>query len=412
MAIEFNCPYCTAAIRVPDAYSGKRGSCPKCATKLLVPDVVPGGNKSQQAPPASSSSMEVPAPEPARGVTQPAAGTNESSAPESAPTPSASPVIGGLPVADFAPSEIPVFAAPPTKNTAVSKRLKKKTHRRKSQLLYSVGIPVICFLLFFGVIALVMTTQQPELKGTLRGTRAGSMLIPTRLFPVADLELDSDQRTRVESAFEADRESFVSSQMTCRIGLDAGNLTIDVSVGDGFFWFAVNPANDIVLSDWIRKNQTNLNADRLKRTIKTGTELCQDKLLKASGEPVVFEAEKYRDGFGLNTNVKAFGYVVEAIAGQRKSVCAYEDTNGTLYFALPADTKSFLLKGRLVGGISLFEGEYTVEVAGDQAVPLPAEDEPAPDAMEPDAMAEPMEPESTDEPEDGAMNSSGVMSNE
>ena len=168
----------------------------------------------------------------------------------------------------------------------------------------------------------------------------------------------------------------------------------------------------MVLSDWIRKNQTNLNIDRLNRAIKAGTELCQDKLLKASGEPVVFDAEKYRDGFGLNTNVKAFGYVVEAIAGQRKSVCAYEDTNGTLYFALPADTKSFILKGRLVGDISLFEGEYKVEVAGDQAVPLPAEDEPAAGDMEAGDKEEPMEPEPTDEPKDGAMNSSDAMSNE
>ena len=37
MAIQFNCPYCTAPIRVGDEAAGKVGKCPKCATKLRVP---------------------------------------------------------------------------------------------------------------------------------------------------------------------------------------------------------------------------------------------------------------------------------------------------------------------------------------------------------------------------------------
>ena len=44
MAIEFDCPYCTAAIRVNDTAAGKRGACPKCGTSLIVPrpaEIVP-----------------------------------------------------------------------------------------------------------------------------------------------------------------------------------------------------------------------------------------------------------------------------------------------------------------------------------------------------------------------------------
>ncbi|MEX0716942.1 MAG: hypothetical protein WD066_10155 [Planctomycetaceae bacterium] len=37
MAIEFHCPYCTAAVRVADSAAGKRGTCPKCAQKVMVP---------------------------------------------------------------------------------------------------------------------------------------------------------------------------------------------------------------------------------------------------------------------------------------------------------------------------------------------------------------------------------------
>ena len=39
MAIEFNCPYCTAVIRVPDNAGGGKGRCPKCATRISVPKV-------------------------------------------------------------------------------------------------------------------------------------------------------------------------------------------------------------------------------------------------------------------------------------------------------------------------------------------------------------------------------------
>ena len=37
MAIEFDCPYCTAAIRIGDQAAGKQGACPKCGTTLVVP---------------------------------------------------------------------------------------------------------------------------------------------------------------------------------------------------------------------------------------------------------------------------------------------------------------------------------------------------------------------------------------
>src|SRR4051812_25599149 len=37
MALEFDCPYCKATIRVPDNTAGKRGRCPQCASQLTIP---------------------------------------------------------------------------------------------------------------------------------------------------------------------------------------------------------------------------------------------------------------------------------------------------------------------------------------------------------------------------------------
>ena len=41
MAIQFQCPYCSATIRVPDTASGKSGQCPKCQARLKIPEVTP-----------------------------------------------------------------------------------------------------------------------------------------------------------------------------------------------------------------------------------------------------------------------------------------------------------------------------------------------------------------------------------
>ena len=287
----------------------------------------------------------------------------------------------------------------------MSRRLKKKSRRSKSQQLYSIGVPVVCFLLFFGVIAIVISLQKPELKGTLLGTRAVAMQIPVKSIALADLNLTLEQRSEIESAFTEDVESFVSSQMTCRLGGDGGDITVTVSIGDRFSWFAVNPSSNLTLSDWIRQNQSTLNTDRMNRIVKAGNSLCVDKLKKVGGDSVVFDAGLYRDDFALNAHVKAFGYAVEAIAGQRKSVCAHEDSRGTLYFALPDDTKSFVLRGRSYGGTTLFPGEYQVDVIGEDSIPAPAEDVPAKEspspAMQDDMQSNPMEP-ATDDPADSS----------
>ena len=59
MAIQFNCPYCTAAIQVPDASAGKLGRCPKCETRLRIPSIAPP-EPAAPAPPAAA----VPPPQP------------------------------------------------------------------------------------------------------------------------------------------------------------------------------------------------------------------------------------------------------------------------------------------------------------------------------------------------------------
>ncbi len=364
MAIQFNCPYCTAAIRVPDAYSGKQGSCPKCRTKLIVPTVVP-----PSAPPAAEAQ-----PAPAAAPVPPA--------PPSSPAASSSPAGSANEIPPLAPD-----VAPPT--VAISRRRKRR--RKRASKLYSIVIPVVCFLTFFGIVIAVMLMRPQDLKGVLTGSVAQNMQIPSVTVPLASLQLTDDDQTEAMQAFEDSPEAFVSSQMTCRIRLDGKSLVVDVAAGKEFQWFAVNPNSSINLRDWIRDHVSTANTQRLNRIAETGTALCKDKILKASGSRVVFDAATYRDGFGLNAHVDAFGFVVEAATGNRVSPCAHEDSKGTLYFALPRGTTSFVLRGRSQdGGKPMFPGEYTVQVS--TAANAAPEESPADDSStEPveDSGAEP-----------------------
>jgi hypothetical protein len=60
MAIQFNCPYCTAPIKVPDSSSGKIGRCPKCETRLRVPDLAPAGTTGNKAQPPALAPVNPP----------------------------------------------------------------------------------------------------------------------------------------------------------------------------------------------------------------------------------------------------------------------------------------------------------------------------------------------------------------
>ena len=58
MAIQFNCPYCTVTIQVPDNAAGKKGTCPQCGTKVLVP--TPKNSPPQSAVPSPSPTFSPP----------------------------------------------------------------------------------------------------------------------------------------------------------------------------------------------------------------------------------------------------------------------------------------------------------------------------------------------------------------
>lgn len=343
MAIQFLCPHCSATITVPNSSHGKRGTCPACREKLIVP-----------RPPG-----EPPVPPPAVPV-----------APESAPASAP----GVNPVETSPPSVTPTPLEPaPPKSVAAS--ISRKRRKRKSSAALTVGIPVFCFAAFVAVMAAIFWNTQPELKGTISGAILTEFDLPTSRLSIANLKLDASEADTVVSEFDLKPERFISAMMKCSLGVDGRQLTVNVVPNDGYEWFTVNPGSDANLQDWVKKNSETWDQQRKVKMQKEAAELCRLILRRAAGERIVIDAARFRDNFALATQVKGFGYLVEAIGQSQRAVCAHEDANGTLYFALPKDTKTFTLQGRSFDQQpAIFPGIYTVNVAAKPNSPAAALD--------------------------------------
>ena len=338
MAIEFNCPYCTAAIRVPDMYAGKQGRCPKCDTRLLIPSV-PLPN--QPAPTVSSSPA--------------GAAIDLPVAPVQNPIVSQGPITG---------AEDP-FAVRPVVTPAVKSR-RRHSRRRPSRALV-IGVPVICFLVLFGCIALTLTSSLPTLHGELTGRPLDGMMLPKSTIPWQELSLNAEDRKILQNSLSTQPESLKSQVIVCRLSADDDGIIVTLAAQPESQWIAVDVSAEKPLALWRRKEGPPLNRHRLDELTATATAYAKDKLQKINGEQLAVDAVAVRDKVTLNAGGGALSYAVQAIANSTIFPCAAEDAQGQLYFCLPKTVKSFVIQGRTFkDGRQGFTGDYTVTISSEK----------------------------------------------
>lgn len=335
MAIEFNCPYCTATIRVPDMYAGKQGKCPKCDTRLLVPNV-PLPNQQGSANPALPTSQPA-IPTGAQGQT---------------------PIGPEVPLTD---TETGFVVRPVT--TSVVKSRRRQARRRPSRALV-IGLPVICFLILFAVIAITLTSNLPKLQGELSGRPLEGMMLPKSVIAWSDIGLTDDDRRSLQNALSTQPETLTSQIIVCRLSADDDGIVVTLSAQPESRWIAVDVSAEKPLAIWRRKEGVPLNRQRLDELSATAVSYAGDKLQKINGVQLAIDAVAIRDKLALNAAGGPLSYAVQAVAGSTIYPCAAEDPDGTLYFCLPTSIQSFVVKGRkLAGGEIGFTGEYTVTIA-------------------------------------------------
>jgi len=365
MAIEFDCPYCTATIRVPDAYGGKQGRCPKCDTHLLVPMVVRPGQET---------------------------------VPDGAPVP-----VALVPVA-LVPG-VPTDASPPTEEfsfrpvlTSTPPLRRRRIRRRRSRALV-IGMPVLCFLVLIAIIGYYVTSSLPELSGQFVARPLAETSLPRVTIPWSETGLSPEDQGRLQEVLARTPETLASQIMVCRLIGGDGGIEVQLTAGPESQWYVVDPTTSKPLALWLKKERTGLNQRRLSMMKSSLESYCQDKLTQIAGQPVAIDVADVRDNVGLNACGGPFSSVVEAIVGNRLVPCAYEDDRGMIYFCLPKGTLSFQIVGRTFSDRSKpFAGEYTVVVTPDSSssrttapedsstlkLETPTESEMTPDALDED----------------------------
>lgn len=370
MAIEFNCPYCEATIRVPDAYAGKQGRCPKCDTKLLIPSVpLPGPSSAPQLPMRQAQPV--------------AANGGGPLVPE------------GLPVLtnDNVPASDDPFAVRPV-TTSVIKSHRRNARRRPSRTLV-IGVPVICFLVLFGIIAYSLTGSLPQLHGDLTGRRLDGLSLPKSVIPWSDISLSEDDRKILQEALTTQPESLASQVMACRLSASDDGILVTLSSQSESQWIVVNVTAEKPLAIWRRKEGPHLNRLRLDELQAAVTQYAKDKLLKVNGERIAIDAVAMRDKIALNASRRSLSYAIQAVADSTIFPCAAEDELGQLYFCLPKSVQTFRIQGRTFSNGTLgFNGDYNVTVSGETVT---TESKPAADNTKPETLMPGDEPEMSDE---------------
>ena len=328
MAIEFECPSCSATIRVPDAYGGRQGRCPGCNERLLVPTV-----------PMQSGA--------AAGVATPA-------------IPSASPgtaaALGALP--------LPLADRKPT--TAVKAR---RSRRRPSRALV-VGIPVIGFLLLLGIIAYSVTGSLPDLNGKLSATVLTGKSLPRNVIPWSDTGLGQEDRDLLAAAMIESPERLASDLMSCQLIGSQDGLEILLTAPTGCKWCVVETAGgeQKALQLWRKRERTRWNTERRTQFLQALKNYCNGKLRQIRGEKAVIDGIAARDSVALASRLDAFGFAIEGRIENRIIRPAGESKAGMIYFCVPEETVSFTIQGRtLPNGQKMFPGEYVVNLAAASA---------------------------------------------
>lgn len=412
MAIEFLCPYCEAAIRVPDVAAGKRGKCPACAKQVLVPHVemqpsppspspaAPqsvasgGGGFEPPATPASPFGFPAPAqdaPFPAFGAPAPAsepAGFPPLGASAAASTPfdlgasepaasfpgaasSMPPVGGGSTPFDVAappsgptsfPSADAIGGPSPLAMKYAREALARK--RRKRALLRMV-VPAMAVLSLFGVIAAVTWKPTPKLEGRLKGkVLSEAFTLSPKMLSTDTVDLSPETIASTLEALGERSEVLVSDRMRIKFrGEPKRGLEVSIDPGVQMVVVQVDLKQDARLSEYCTFEKDAFNEARLDELKPALRKLLLDYDAAVKANAKMTEMPAFRDSVGLAGSTAGVGYVVQATAGNASFRCVGEDGEGKIFFLVPKGAKTLTLAGRkLPDGKTPFAGKYTVDV--------------------------------------------------
>ena len=381
MAIEFNCPQCGAAIRVPDVASGAKGSCPTCQTKLLVPQVAPPPQPVVSAPPTPDVTVPPapvppapvpPAPVPPAPVPPALADPVLTVAtPNQLPgqIPTATPDVSPLTEQAFPqlvnPTDPVQFPRPPSIGTGqpivpAAASIAASVRRRSKPKTSGLWFPVLCGIALVGGMSWLYVLQLPSLNGDRTASFIKNEALKPKVVEKELVDVSDDVRNSVLNHFAENRERLKSQLVETQFTATNAGLEIQILTGSDtrFVRFPI----DDDLRAWYGENYDLLASPRSKAVRKALKSFFKDWDVAARNQQGVEDFAVYRDSVGLACSVDGLGFNVCAKIDQTLYPCVYED-DGFLYFLLPPSTRKFKVVGaRSNGKKSQFPGEYNVTI--------------------------------------------------
>lgn len=355
MAILFNCPYCTASVKVPDSAAGKLGECPKCATKIRIPAV--------EIPPAATT-PPVPPPQP---IPQYAA------QPYPAPDPTAAPESFDFSRLDTA---TPKTEAP--RRTVVVKKPGGSGR--------TVGIVVMLALVVLaGVAGWLIFQNQPIYTAAVAGTHAPSGQGISVSVPWATLNVEQSRQPPVVDYFKRHQTAILSNILKIEIAASINGLEIRAVPLEGTEIVGVDPYANPDIKKFILAGEPAWDATRRQVLAQFGKDLCDNVLDAQLKGGKVSNISDYRDVVALNSLVRGLGRHVLAASDQKLYPCIFEDKEGKLYFVVPIGTRDLVVTEKTFEGQphvlpSGFRLDVSVAPPAAGVTPIAPAAEPAPTA--------------------------------
>lgn len=390
MAIQFNCPYCTVTIQVPDQAAGKKGTCPQCGTKVVVPvpknsppaEVAPAPQAFAPPPPAPVFAPQM-APQPQPFVPQPAMpypgyppapgmpfgfDPNQAAVPPGYPAPA-----GFAPMPNFAP-------APPVANSeetsSVATKYKRKLKRRNGPAMWGALVAIVVIAAGPALYFLKPGAKTELLSGKLTGTRLAKGKLEPALVHREWIEgIDEETLANVLKQMEKRTVKFRSSNELISMTFQGAPEGIKVlaTAGPSAELIAVDLSSHKALDQWHQKHAAKLSDQCQKNVAIAAKKFVQEWTRAEAARDTTHSFGHFHDELGLSALTMGLGAEVVAIVGKTMHGCVAEQ-QGMLYFLLPAGTDRFDLQGREHGKNNVvFPGHFVVDVEAAARIRKPAQ---------------------------------------
>ena len=362
MAIEFNCPYCTAVIRVPDNAGGGKGRCPKCATRISVPKV---STPKRGTPPVEPKVVLAPPP------TEQPLFTLDVSLPEVTSSGNSIPGVDPLEVnfadassaTDDALSSDPmdIFSSEHHADTVTS-----KPRRKKSGVGWKVPAAVVV-LLFAAAGGWFFWHEQmgASLSGDLIAETADELELPPGFVEKSLLGSSSEVADTILTKLAKSPLPLTSSLMQVQLSGYKKGLLIRLNLGLQSRFYRVDVSDNLPLRQFRSKHAPELEGRRVFEVEQAAKSFATAYGLVLAKKSDMSSIAEFRDTLALPALVRGVGHQLIATHGRTAYPCVYEDSEGAWYFLMPPDVKSFVITGRKdANGTVPFPATFKVKVGG------------------------------------------------